>query len=436
MVRYLNENLLFECLHHDAGDCTVTVTVKSALVDSLYQHVLHDQRKRLQAEGFSRGGVPVSYIESTCKQGFLDHLKEFFFNHSIITFLCEELYANKIVVAGEPTLTSIAVDPTNDASFVFTLKALTPDVKNEWKKFPYKAPGRKNYKDLDRQVETFLHEEEIKRKAYDPHLGIQRSDWVSCLVGISACSAGGPLLTSYKSPLWLKIGREEQDQEAQALFVGKKVGDSFTTESNFFQQYFSKKLDTTYVFDITIVDHVPSGNFSLDLFKHHFKLKTAKELHQKFIEIFSFRNDISQRREIVDSALRTLIKNCHFTLPEPLVTQQEQVILKALRKNPDYPVYKAQEDFRRKITLLAEKQLKETILVDHIAHQEQVALTPEDIRAYLTLLIRPRTREFIHFNLPPTQLSGQEQPIPAGIIHQACVREKTLNYTIQRLIHG
>ena len=37
----------------------------------------------------------------------------------------------------------------------------------EWKYLPFKAPKRKNYKDLDRQVETFLQEEvSSERKIY------------------------------------------------------------------------------------------------------------------------------------------------------------------------------------------------------------------------------------------------------------------------------
>ena len=174
----------------------------------------------------------------------------------------------------------------------------------------------------------------------------------------------------------------------------------------------------------------------MELFQHHFKIKTTKELHQKFIEIFSFRNDLSQRREIVDSAFRTLLKYYQIQLPYELVNEQEKLVLLALRRNPDYPVYKAQKDFYRKVTLLAEKQLKEEILIDHIAHQEEVALTEQDVRAYLNMLQRNRTKEFIHFSLPPTQLSGQEQPIPAGILNKSCIREKTLNYVVQRLIHG
>lgn len=452
MIRYANDNLVFSYNHHDTNrdisvtptnrsstsspnnENSATVVVKSPLIQALYKHTLLEQKKHFQISGFSKGTVPLTYIENTCKQYILEHLKEFLFNYSIITYLCQELHNHKIVIAGSPTLKDVIIGPVNDAQFIFTFSTITPDLKNEWKKFPFKAPGRKNYKDLDRQVQAFLKEEETKKTTAAKDGVIAQSDWICFTVAL--VSADHHVLTTYQSPLWLKIGREEADGEAQQLFIGKKVGDVFTTQSPFLQRYFSKKLDTSYLFQISIIDYVPAAHLSMELFQHHFKIKTTKELHQKFIEIFSFRNDLSQRREIVDSAFRTLLKYYQIQLPYELVNEQEKLVLLALRRNPDYPVYKAQKDFYRKVTLLAEKQLKEEILIDHIAHQEEVALTEQDVRAYLNMLQRNRTKEFIHFSLPPTQLSGQEQPIPAGILNKSCIREKTLNYVVQRLIHG
>jgi FKBP-type peptidyl-prolyl cis-trans isomerase (trigger factor) len=449
MIKYTNEYFIFSYNpdtinntvnttsdHSQSIEKNAIISIKSPLVQAFYSHALHEQKKNYHISGFSKGSVPIAYIEKTCKQYILEHIKEFFFNYSIITFLCQELHNHKIVVAGDPVLKSVVIDPSQDAQFIFSFSTINPDLKNEWKKFPFKAPGRKNYKDLDRQVQAFLKEEEEKRSTIPQNNVITISDWVCFSVSLVTIDDQHKLLACYQSPLWLKIGKEEADREAHLLFVGKKVGDVFTTQSPFLQRYFSKKLDTNYVFEIKILDYVSAGAFSLELFQHHFKIKTAKELHQKFIEIFSFRNDVSQRREMVDTAIRTLLKYYHIQLPYELIQRQEEFVLNTLRKNPDYPVYKSQKDFYRKVTLLAEKQLKEEILIDHIAHQELIALTEQDIRAYLNMLQRNRTKEFIHFSLPPTQLSGQEQPIPAGIVNKACIREKTLNYVIHRLIHG
>lgn len=459
MIKYVNEHLVFsynlqgavmsseshsalpapgtsESASYHGNENIFTIHIKSPLVQALYSYALHEQKKNYHISGFNKGDVPISYIENTCKQYILEHLKEFFFNYSVATFLCQELHNHKIIVTGDPILKGVFIEPSQDAQFIFSFSTINPDLKSEWKKFPFKAPGRKNYKDLDRQVQAFLKEEETKRATAPQDGIISISDWVCLTVSIVTSDNHQPILAEYQSPLWLKIGKEEADREAHQLLLGKKIGDTFITQSPFLQHFFSKKLDTNYIFEVKILAYVSAAALSLDLFHHHFKIKTAKELHQKFIEIFSFRNDLSQRREIVDSIFKTLLKYYHIQLPHELVHRQEQCVLAILRKNPDYPVYKTQKDFYKKIKLLAEKQLKEEILIDHIAHQEQITLTEQDVRAYLNILQRTRTKEFIHFGLPPTQLSGQEQPIPTGIVNKACIREKTLNYVIHRLIHG
>lgn len=431
-MEYESKHLVFALDQAESGEYQAKVTIKLPLVEAMYQQVLLEQKKNLQTDGFSKGSVPLSYIEYTYKNYILEHLKEFFFNHCIINFLCEEIKNNQVVIAGEPQLKKITMEPSKDAEFVFSFTQIRPEVKNEWKKYRFKAPGRKNYKDLDRQVETFLKEEEEKRKNYNPEAGIQLSDWV-CFTLSVANEEDFCDLKLHKNVMWLKMGREDADRDAHALFLGRKVGDTFTTKSNYLQRYFSNKMDTHYLFEITIVDHISDAYFSVDQFKDHFKIKTLKEMHHKFIEVFSYRNDISQRREIIETAFKTLLKHYRIAIPSDLVDRQEQMVLKAVRRNPDYHVYKAQRDFDKKVRMLAEKQLQEAIIIDHLGYQENMNVTRDDVASYLNLLLRPRTKEFVCFDLPQTQMNGQEQPLPAGLVNQSCLREKTLNHIIRHL---
>jgi FKBP-type peptidyl-prolyl cis-trans isomerase (trigger factor) len=84
--------------------------------------------------------------------------------------------------------------------------------------------------------------------------------------------------------------------------------------------------------------------------------------------------------------------------------------------------------------MLAEKQLKELAIIDTLAYKENISVTKDDIFGYINLMKRPRTREFIYFTLPTTKTYGQELPLSHETIRQQCLREKTLNYVIQRLI--
>ena len=57
----------------------------------------------------------------------------------------------------------------------------------------------------------------------------------------------------------------------------------------------------------------------------------------------------------------------------------------------------------------------------------------EDIKAYFNLMQRTRTKEFLYFNPPQTQIEGQETPITIESIKKACMREEALNHIIHHL---
>lgn len=410
----------------------VTVTIPSVYVERLYLQASEEQQSGSHVYGFAKGNAPINYIERNFQPHLLEHIKEFFFKYFVINWLHKEIVSKKILSAGEPRLTNILIAPHQNASFNFSLTLAQPIPLQGWKRLVFKAPKRKNYKDLDRQVENFLKDEQEAAK----HAQVQKiavGDWIN----FSVCLLDKhkkPLLGDFKEKLWLKVGSEEADNPFQALFVDKKVGDIFVTDHVGLQEHFSTHLDTHYSFLIEILDHLSHAYFCLEHFKRHFRLKNNKELHQKFIEVFSYRNDISQRRATSEEALRLLLSKHSFSIPPHLVLRQEKAILEMVHGQPDYHVYKMQPDFREKITQLAEKQLKESILVQQLAYLEGIQITNADIKGYLNLMNRPRTSEFIYFEPPTTKFSGRETPISASLMIQSCLKEKTLNHAIYHLI--
>ena len=406
----------------------VTITIPRLFVEKLYAEASQEQKTGSHVYGFSRGNAPISYIEQNFQPHLLEHIKEFFFKYFVIQCLYKELQDKKIFFAEEPRLTDIVVTPHEDATYTFSLTLAQPILLQGWKRLPFKAPKRKNYKDLDRQVENFLKEEiEIFKKTSSSSIAI--GDWINFTVSLLNKNLE-PLLHPITEELWLKIGGEEIDNSFQSLFLGKKVGDAFVTNHSALQEYFSTHLDTHYQFLITIADHLSGSHFCIDYFKKHFRIKSSKELHQKCIEVFSYRNDISQRRATSEDALRLLLSKHNLTIPSHLVLRQEKALLEMIHDQPDYNVYKTQQDFKEKIRLLAEKQLKENLVIQQLAFFENLEVTKEDIKYYLNLLNRQRTSEFIYFQPPTTRFMGKETPISAAIMAQCCLREKTLNHAI------
>lgn len=424
-------DLTFDLQYDDPGLAQATVTVPHYLVDLLYSQAASLQKDHIQTHGFSKGQIPIEYIIQNYKSHLTDHVKEFLFKYCVIDFLFQEINQQKLLVVGDPRLKNIFIEPGIDAQFVLELSIFTGMPPHEWKYLPFKSPKRKNYKDLDRQVESFIEEEKEFLKASNITT-ITQDDWV-CFDIQLLDHHNKPLLGHHKTHVWLNLGDEEADNSFHDLFLGRSVGDSFITNNKSVQEYFSNLIDTSYTFKITIQDLLKGSHFCLDQFKYYFRLKTNKELYQRLIEVFSYRNDISLRRSIAEEALKILLSKHRFIVPNYLMLRQQKIIMDKIKNNPDYHVYRVQKDFQERVKQLAEKQIRETVFLDQFVYNENLNASNLDIKGYLNLTNRQRMKDFLYFDTPSTKLSGQEVPVPHQELKRYCLREKALNHIIYHL---
>src|SRR5438445_3923085 len=240
--------------------CRVTIVVCKSLVNSFFEETAATLKSTINAHGFQQGEVPVEYIAKQYKVNITEHLKEFFFKFGIVNFLFQEMRAQKLLVAGDPRLIDIFLEHDSDARFVFELSVFPTIPLNEWKYFPFKAPNRKNYKDLDRQVEAFVQEEQKNLEKCIPDNGISIGDWVNFNVSI-VDKAHAFLDERFVQNFWLKLGNEEVEGHLRSLFLGKKKGDDFVVHNKGLQDYFSDQLRACYNFKVNVVDVVPYAYF-------------------------------------------------------------------------------------------------------------------------------------------------------------------------------
>lgn len=428
------DKLLFtlERVYDQPALCRATIVLSKDIVNRFFNETVCVLKDTVQAHGFDSGSIPLEYIVAQYGNNIIEHLKEFFFKFAVINFLFNEIGRKKILVAGEPRLVDIFLDFDCDARFVFDVSIFPNIVLNEWKYFLFKAPNRKNYKDLDRQVQSFIEEEQALQCIHEKTQEIGLNDWIRFDVTVTD---GNNCFLDEKSTqtFWFKLGDEEVESSLFSLFIGKKQGDQFFVKNKGLQDYFSDYMCGFYTFYITITHVIPFKYFCFDQFKHHFKIKTNKDIHKKLIEVFSYRNDISQRLAMVEETLKLLLSKHRFLAPQYLVLRQQKIILSAIQKNPDYNVYRKQKEFQMWVTQLAEKQAKETLLIDQIAYDENISVSNADILGYLNCDKRTRMKEFIYFGLPETKQDGQEMPLPEQELKRLCLREKTLNHVIYYL---
>jgi FKBP-type peptidyl-prolyl cis-trans isomerase (trigger factor) len=151
------------------------------------------------------------------------------------------------------------------------------------------------------------------------------------------------------------------------------------------------------------------------------------------MEVFSYRNDVSQRKTIIEETFNLLLSKHRFEVPKHLVLRRQEDILLNLVTQPDYHVYKAQKDFLKCIELLAEKSLKEETLIDQIAYKENIRVDTVDIQDYLNLLNNKKICEFAYFRPTIEKIEDLHAPLNQSAITHTTLREKTLNYIIYNL---
>lgn len=408
----------------------ITITVHADIVKKIY-----DQTVKLftygSLDGFSNNLIPAEYIKEHYKTEIAKKVKNFLFRHAIIDYLLNKSAEYKIPYANYPRLTSIEEDSTGGLNYYFDLSIADPIELKEWKHFAFKSPKRKKYKDLDKQVIHFLENEIASAKKQHNSI-IEDNDWV-LFEALALDHENNPIFDKL-SLFWLKVKTKEIPSQFSHLFLEKSINESFTTTSFDVDGSIGDDHNPRQFNFLITIKACTKGNFlSLENFRGMFKLKNKIDVHNKLMEVFSYRNDISQRKTIIEEIFHLFLAKHRFEVPKHLILRRQEDILLVLMKQTDYQVYKSQKDFLQQVELLAEKQLKEEIIIDQIATQENIKCDLKDIQHYLHLFNNKRLREFIYFKPLLEQIDEANRPISSGILEQTALREKTLNYIIVTL---
>lgn len=404
------------------------VTVSKHIIKKLFDYLVCLQRPHVVTPGFSYGQVPLSYIEQEFHSTLLTFLKEFLLKFCVLNFLWNKIRESKLVVIGSPVLRSIHLQHDTDAVFLFDFTVFHNLAMQEWKLLPFKSPKRKNYRDIDRQVELFI-KKESEVVAFDQ---IEHGDWVYFSLTILD-SDNKPLIDNFEQYFWFRLQDEEVENILQSRLLNKKIGDAFLLDKTAFYDSLTIHIDGIFPLLLRIEHVIPYRTLCFEKMKKHFRLKTQKDVARKLIEVFSFRNDLSQRHLIVDEAFKLLLNKHRFIPPHTLVLHYEELILNDIKKKLDYSVYKKEKKFSNYVRMLAEKQVKEVLFSEILAHTENLNIVNEDVYNYLNLTTRQRTQQLLHFNLPIAKINGQEIPWSEELIKHTCFREKALNYMIYYL---
>ncbi|MBT4595295.1 hypothetical protein HOD08_05465 [bacterium] len=428
---HLPKNLLaglsMEKRHTSSHLLETTITINHVVTSLIRRQVIEIYRRYRKPAGLENVEVPASFFEQNKSSNIDETLKRFALRYIVFDHLINELRHQKIHSSHHPRLTHSRFSKDGGLSFTFTVSIIERFPVINWKLFPFKSPRRKLYKDLDKQVETFLDREQELFLQHKDH--VTNDDWVEFEASILDPTEA-PILSDLSSKYWLRFSTRYVSDPFREKFAGKRAGDTFVAAKLPLVDGLSEALSEHGKFKVKILSVSKGRHFSVDLFKSTFKLKTKSDIHKKLIEVFSFRNDISQRKSIVEEVFNLFLSQHRFEIPKHLVLRKQEDLIKSIRRLPDYHVYKAHKRFDKHVGTLAEKQLKEEAIMDTIAYHEGINIDSNDIRGYLHLFNHSRLREFVYFKPALEHFDELDVPLPENTIKQAVLREKTLNHII------
>lgn len=408
----------------------VTIEVEGDLYRCLFDQTL-DLFSSSACDGFDRDKTPRDYVKEMYAKEIGQKIQNYFFYHLVTDFVINELIARKINSVNYPRLASIEHCLDKKVFYHFDVSVADPLELKEWKHFAFKPPKRKRYKDLDKQVESFVDQQPENTAKQNPNR-VGEGDWV--YFQASMIDAKQQEISPHLScNFWVCTSNQGINDDFINQLIGKEIGESFTTKFFSYHEQESESQWCFFPFNIVVKAIVKGGYFSLEIFKNTFKLKNKNDVHNKLMEIFSYRHDQSQRKAIIDEVFHLLLSKHRFEVPKHHVLRREEDLVHFLSKEPDYYVYKSQRDFHDYVELLAEKQLKEEIIIDQIAYNENIRIETRDIAQYLHLFSNKRLREFIYFRPIAEKVDSQTAPINTTILMQSALREKTINQIIHTL---
>jgi FKBP-type peptidyl-prolyl cis-trans isomerase (trigger factor) len=405
------------------------VEVDPSIVETIYKETITLYKKNINTAGLKE--LPISYIQRIYKDEIDAGLKNFIFYHLTLNYIINEILNQKISIAQYPRLTKMTILPDNKAQFNFDFSVADAIDIKEWKFFPFKTPKRKNYKDLDSQVASFLKKEQKIAKRHKPDV-IEHSDIV-CFEAILLNQEQKKEFETFQNELWIKINPKPVLQPISTFFVGKKVGDKFISNNLVLSDELEGNIISKHNFLIIIKNIVKGTGFRIEEFKSSFKLKNKTDVLKKIVEIFSYRNDISQRRTIIEEMFHLFFARHRFQIPKHMIIRRQEEILNSLKKRPDYRVYKNNANFINQVNELAEKMLKEETLIDQIANKEGIKAEQKHIRQYLSFFTNERLKEFVYFKPLNDLFDESSPPIPHNIMKHIARRERTLNHVLHHL---
>jgi trigger factor len=363
------------------------VEVDAKAVDEIFDSITKDYQKQASLPGFRPGRAPRDMVAKKYEADIKDEARRKLIGENYRKALDEK----KISVIGQPDIEEIQFGRGQNLQFAATIETAPEFQLPEYKGLPAK---RETKSVTDEDVESalkLLAQQHVKFETVAREL---RLDDVAVVNYTGACD-GKPItetaptakgLTEQKN-FWVDVAANTFIAGFAEQLVGAKAGDKRTVNVDFPADFVTKQLQNKKgVFEVEVVEVkekvLPPVD---DELAKKFGAENLEKLRAGVRVDLENELKYAQAKAVRGQIIDALLAGANFELPETAVAHETRnVVYNIVQENskrgvPRELIEKQKEEIYTAAARSAKERVKLAFLVQHIAEQEKIQVTQEEV---------------------------------------------------------
>lgn len=413
------------------GPCRklIRIDVPADVVEQAFKETLQLFRKQVKLPGFRPGKAPTEMVNKAYSQQIANEVKSTLINDHYKKALKE----HNITPVIYPEIEEIQFGKGKDLQFAATVETQPEFELPEYKHLPVKRELRTvSEEDVQRALETL---QERESKYADVERAIEMDDFA--VVNYSGTIEGQPIVElspdakglSESKDFWIHIKKDAFLPGFAEQLIGLTKGGTKEVHVDFPEDFLIEALKgKKAVYQVEIVEVKVKQLPALDdEFARRFGAEDFEVLQQGIEQDLANELKYTQKRNVREQLIRSLLSRAQFDLPESLVGDQtRQVVYDIVKENqkrgvPKEKIEASKDDIYKAANTSARDRVKVSFLVGKIAEKEGIKVKQDEVAHYITGIAH-------QYNIAPEKMAKKiKERNGLNEIYENIIREKVLD---------
>lgn len=371
------------------------IIVDEAMLVEAKEHAINKLAKNVKVPGFRAGKAPMAMIEKSLDPAVL---QEEFLNDVLNQAYSQVIIDEKLQPIAQPKVEVTKFVPFSTVEFTAIIEQVTLKKLADYKKLTAKKTIEKVAPEKITEVIENMRQQMAQRKDVERAAKNDDQLWID----FDGKDKDGKEIKGAKSTNYpIVLGSNTFIPGFEEHLMGMKAGDTKTFDITFPKDYGVKALQgKKATFDVVVVKVQEVIKPELDeefVKKVSPESKNLAELKKDIESQLAVEADSNAQRAYENALVAELVEKSDVVVPDELLQEQEQNVMRDLQQNLLYRGQTMQEYLdaigmtekeqkEKEITPEAERRLKAGIILSEIAEKENLSVSAEEIDIRISVL--------------------------------------------------